>query len=152
MKVVTAATLLPSQSYPGLVEQLHGLLARGADIFRLDLDVAALPEVARRTRFDIVARALERMNLNFTVDAALPAYLWVETPPGFASSADFAAQLLAEAMVVVASAGAETVYAGCVRLSLTESEARLEEALECWERWLIGKALGISLPRAVNDE
>ncbi|MFN2590800.1 MAG: aminotransferase class I/II-fold pyridoxal phosphate-dependent enzyme, partial [Actinomycetota bacterium] len=57
-------------------------------------------------------------------------YVWVPTPPG-RTSVDFAAELLEEAAVVVAPGTGYGAHGeGYVRISLTISDDRLEEAMQ----------------------
>ncbi len=93
----------------------------------------------------IVTRALDRMNLWYApYEATL--YVWAETPPTFESSAAFTNGLL-EATGVSLSPGSAFGEAGegYVRISLVQPKARLEEAMERWERWMIGNSIGLKL-------
>ena len=61
-------------------------------------------------------------------------YLWVKVPPGH-DSASFASLLLDEAGVVLTpGSGFGEAGEGYVRLALTVSESRLEEAVERFQR------------------
>ncbi len=93
-------------------------------------------------RRDVVTRALDRMRLWYTPYGAT-LYVWTEIPPGF-TSAEFATALLEEAGVSVSPGTAFGAHGeGYARISLVQPEDVLREALERWERWLIGKALRI---------
>jgi LL-diaminopimelate aminotransferase len=95
-----------------------------------------------RRRREVVVRVLDRMRIWYT-PAAATLYVWCEIPMGFESAAEFADALLVEAGVSVAPGTAFGPSGeGYVRISLVQSEARLEEALDRWERWLIGRSLG----------
>ncbi len=90
----------------------------------------------------VVTRALDRMNLWYAPYQAT-LYVWVEIPPVYGTSTDFAAALLEEAGVSVSPGSAFGAHGeGYVRISLVQPEERLEEALERWERWLMGRTLG----------
>lgn len=94
-------------------------------------------------RYALVSRALERMRIWHTSYAA-SLYVWAEVAPGF-SSADFCEALLETTGVAVLPGCAFGPQGeGYVRISLTQPEARLEVALERWERWLISKAMGLN--------
>ncbi|MBN1260959.1 MAG: aminotransferase class I/II-fold pyridoxal phosphate-dependent enzyme, partial [Anaerolineae bacterium] len=98
-------------------------------------------EIYRRRR-DVVTQGLERMNLWYAPYAAT-LYVWAEIPPRFESSAAFTHALLEDTGVSIAPGSAfGRSGEGYVRISLIQSEERLEEALERWERWLIGQAVG----------
>jgi LL-diaminopimelate aminotransferase len=101
-------------------------------------------EVYRRRRA-VVTRALDRMNLWYApYEATL--YVWTEVPATFESSDAFAASLLEETGVSVSPGSAFGPSGeGYARISLVQSEERLEEAMERWERWVIGRALGIDV-------
>lgn len=92
----------------------------------------------------VVTQALDRMRLWYTPFGAT-LYVWTEIPQGF-TSAGFAEALLEEAGVSVSPGTAFGPHGeGYVRISLVQSEELLREALERWERWVIGQALGIPL-------
>ncbi len=93
----------------------------------------------------VVTRALDRMNLWYAPYGAT-LYVWAEMPPAFTSSVAFTDRLL-EATGVSLSPGAAfgPHGEGYVRISLVQPEARLEEAMERWERWLIGRSLGVEM-------
>ncbi len=92
-------------------------------------------------RREIVTRALERMNLWFT-PATATFYVWLEIPSHFASSAAFATALLeATGVSLTPGSGFGTHGEGYARITLVQKEDRLEEAMERWERWLIGQSL-----------
>ncbi|HRT32242.1 MAG TPA: aminotransferase class I/II-fold pyridoxal phosphate-dependent enzyme [Anaerolineae bacterium] len=94
-----------------------------------------------RRRREIVTRALERMNIWFTPSAAT-FYVWLEVPPPFASSAAFASALLEATGVSLTPGAAFGAHGeGYARITLVQEEARLTEAMERWERWLIGQSL-----------
>ncbi len=98
-----------------------------------------------KRRRSLVTRALDRMRLWYAPYAAT-LYVWVEIPPSFADSLTFAETLLAETGVSLAPGTLFGAHGeGFVRIALTQPEDRLEDALERWERWLIGKATGIAL-------
>ncbi|MGC9357920.1 MAG: aminotransferase class I/II-fold pyridoxal phosphate-dependent enzyme [Anaerolineae bacterium] len=93
----------------------------------------------------VVTRALDRMNLWYAPYGAT-LYVWAEIPSGFTSSVDFAGTLLEEAGVSLPPGTAFGPNGeGYVRISLVQPEARLEEAMERWERWLMGRSLGVDL-------
>ncbi len=100
-----------------------------------------------RRRRAIVTRTLERMRLWYTPYAAT-LYVWSEIPQGY-TSAEFAQKLLEDTGVSVAPGTAFGPHGeGYVRVSLVQPEDRLEEAMERWERWLISKALQVSVNNA----
>ncbi|MDQ3778535.1 MAG: LL-diaminopimelate aminotransferase [Actinomycetota bacterium] len=81
-----------------------------------------------RRRRDLVVEALEAIGITVSPPLATP-YLWVRVPEGY-SSAGFAALVLEEANVVVSPGpGYGESGEGFVRLSLTVSDAQLEEAV-----------------------
>ncbi len=93
----------------------------------------------------VVTRALDRMNLWYAPYGAT-LYVWAEIPPHFATSADFTAHLLEETGVSLSPGSAFGPHGeGYVRISLVQPVERLEEAMERWERWMIGDSLGIEV-------
>jgi len=81
------------------------------------------------------------MNIWFTPSAAT-FYVWLEVPPPFASSAAFASALLEATGVSLTPGAAFGAHGeGYARITLVQEEARLTEAMERWERWLIGQSL-----------
>ena len=97
-------------------------------------------------RWQIVVRALDRMGLAFTPSSAT-LYVWVDLPPGTLSQ-DFATELLNETYVSVAPGITFGAHGeGHVRISMVQPESRIEEAMERWERWLIGKSVAMPSDR-----
>ncbi len=93
----------------------------------------------RRAR---ITEALERMRLWYAPSAATM-YVWFEIPLGW-DSARFALALLEEAGVSLAPGTAFGAQGeGFARISLVQPEARLVEAMERMERWLIARAMGL---------
>ena len=89
--------------------------------------------VIYQKRRDIMVAGLRAMGLEVTPPKAT-FYLWVKVPPGH-NSASFASLLLDEAGVVLTpGSGFGEAGEGYVRLALTVSEARLEEAVERLQR------------------
>lgn len=99
-----------------------------------------LNEVYRRRR-KVVTDTLERMNIWFT-PAAATFYVWLEIPSHFSSSTAFAAALLEATGVSLTPGAAFGPHGeGYARITLVQEEERLAQAMERWERWLIGQSL-----------
>jgi LL-diaminopimelate aminotransferase len=95
-------------------------------------DVEEMRMIYQRRR-DIMVAGLRAMGMEVTLPKAT-FYLWVKVPPGH-NSASFASLLLDEAGVVLTpGSGFGEAGEGYVRLALTVSEARLEEAVERLQR------------------
>ncbi len=92
----------------------------------------------------IVTTTLDRMRIWYTPYGAT-LYVWAEVPPPFTTSA-LVTELLQETGISLSPGNAFGPHGeGYVRISLVQSEERLAEAMERWERWLVGKSLGIPL-------
>ncbi len=93
---------------------------------------------------DIVTRALERMNLLYSI--ADETHIWIEIPPHSASSAVFATRLFeATGVALMPGSAASTRGEGYARITLTQDAAQLTDAMERWERWLIGCSLNLEI-------
>lgn len=98
-----------------------------------------------RRRREVVTRVLERMNMWYT-PAAATFYIWFEIPPQFPSSAAFAAALLEGAGISITPGAAFGAHGeGYARITLVQEEAQLTDAMERWERWLIGRSLNLEV-------
>ncbi|MBN1488089.1 MAG: aminotransferase class I/II-fold pyridoxal phosphate-dependent enzyme [Anaerolineae bacterium] len=94
-----------------------------------------------KRRRDIITGGLNRMRLWFAPYAAT-LYVWAEIPSRY-TSAEFATALLEQAGVSVSPGSAFGPHGeGFVRISIVQPEDLLEDAMERWERWLIGQAMG----------
>ncbi len=92
-------------------------------------------------RREVVTRALDRMRFWYAPYTAT-FYVWTAIPPRY-TSAEFALKLLEQTGVSLAPGSAFGSHGeGYVRISLVQPEARLAEAMERMERWLINQALG----------
>lgn len=81
-------------------------------------------------RRDIVLKALARIGLR-AIRPKATLYVWAAVPQNFSSSAEFCGELLKKTGVVLAPGrGFGTYGEGYVRISLIESEERLEEAID----------------------
>ena len=87
-------------------------------------------------RRDRVVSALSNMGLGVSVPQA-SLYIWARVPEGF-SSAEFAAQLLAETDIVVTPGSSYGTYGeGYIRLSLTTPDEQVEKGCRRLEAWRI---------------
>ncbi len=104
--------------------QYAGIAAFG----RCEDTVPHMLQVYKRRR-DLVVATLRQVGIDYT-PARGTFYMWVPTPKG-ASSLEFADRLLEQANVVVAPGrGYGEFGEGYFRMSLTVSDARLEQAME----------------------
>lgn len=95
---------------------------------RCEDSIPHMLQIYKRRR-DLVVATLRQVGIEYT-PARGTFYLWVPTPKGM-SSLDFADMLLEKASVVVAPGrGYGEFGEGYFRMSLTVSDARLEEAME----------------------
>jgi LL-diaminopimelate aminotransferase len=99
-----------------------------AALTRCEMNVSHMLRVYARRR-NLVLATLRQAGLHYSPTRGT-FYVWVHTPRGM-TSAEFAGFLLDKARVVVApGSGYGPNGEGFVRLSLTVSDARLEEAME----------------------
>ncbi len=81
-------------------------------------------------RRDVVLKGLEKIGMR-AIRPKATLYVWAAIPERFASSAEFCSQLLKKTGVVLAPGSGFGKYGeGYVRISLIESEERLQEAID----------------------
>lgn len=135
----------PSAKHRRGAEHLTGEMP----LIRLDLGPAtapptpaafAMPYALTSPAQQLVLRALERMNLAYACTDAT--YIWIEIPPYSSSSTTFAAALRQATGVAILPGSAWNAQGeGYARITLIQDLQQLAEAMERWERWLIGCSL-----------